>query len=52
MKDDGKKMAATPNDEKLTGVTLLQLLFQLGVALFQLGVAATFQDYNFSDCSA
>ena len=30
MKDEGKKMAATPTDEKLTGVTLLQLLFQLG----------------------
>ena len=51
-KDKGKEMVVTPTDENLTGVTLLQLLFQLGVALFQLGVAAASQDYNFSDCSA
>ena len=36
MKDEGKEMAATPTKENLIGVTLLQLLFQLGVALFQL----------------
>ena len=28
----GKKMVATPMEEKLIGVTLLQLLFHLGVA--------------------
>ena len=39
MKDEGKKMVATPMEEKLIGMTLLQLLFQLGFALVQLGVA-------------
>ena len=33
-------MVASPMEEKLIGVTLLQLLFQLGFVLFQLGVAA------------
>ena len=33
-------MNVTPTDGKITGVTLLQLLFQLRVALFQLEVEA------------
>ena len=41
MKDEGQEMTATPTEEKLIGVTLLQL-----------GVAASFQHYKFIDCSA
>ena len=39
MKDEGKEMAMTPTEENIIGMTLLQLMFQLGIALFHLGVA-------------
>ena len=40
MKDEGQEMTATPTEEKLTGMILLQL-----------GVAAAFQQYKFRDSS-
>ena len=40
LKDEGNEMLATPTEEKLIGLTLLQLLFQLGFALFRLGFTA------------